>query len=166
MPSYQCRGLPRRARLLFESVESRQNLFAVMRGIDAGPHFDDLAFGIDEKRIPRREVNAHHASQRAVLRHDFLIGIGQKLESEPLFRAKLFVAAGGIHADAQDDRVGLLVLGEVALEIMRFDGATGRAVLRIKIEHDPLSMKIFGTESASVLRRQHEAWGLFAHLWN
>ena len=94
--------------------------------------------------------------QRPVLVHHLLVRVGEQLEREALFGAELFVAIGGIHADADDDGVLLLVLRQVLLEVVGFDGAALRHVLRVEVQHHPLSLIVLQADVAALLGRQRE----------
>ena len=83
-------------------------------------------------------------------------GVGGQFESEPLLCAEVLVAAGRIDADAYDDGVVFVVEGEIALEVVGFDGAAGGVVFRIEVEHHPLAFEIMQADAAAVLRRQGE----------
>ena len=54
---------------------------------------------------------------------DLVVGVGQQLEAEGVLGAPGPVALDGVEADAEDDGVVGVVLGQVALEVVRFDGA-------------------------------------------
>jgi len=93
------------------------------------PYFLHFALWIDQESVPRgicRVVVGHHG---IILCGNLLLRIGQELEAETLFGAKLLVRVLVLHADSDDHRILLLVLRQVALEIVRFDRAPGREVL-------------------------------------
>ena len=59
--------------------------------IDAGVSFGDFSGGINEERVPRRELHQAEIGQRSVGVGDFVFGIGQQLEIQALFGAELLV---------------------------------------------------------------------------
>src|ERR1039457_3757046 len=130
-----------------------EHFLAVFGGTDAGPDLGDLARRVDQEGIARSHAAG---AQRPVLVHHFLIRIGEQLERQALFGAELLVAIGGIHADADDDGVLLLVLRQVLLKVVRFNGAALRHVFRVEVQHHPLSTKLLQADLATLLGRQRE----------
>src|ERR1017187_672865 len=119
-----------------------------MSGIDSCPNLNDLSRWIDQEGI----AGCHATSaQRSVLIDDLLVRIGDQPECQALFGAELFVTVRGVHAHADDDRVLLLVLRKVLLEIVRFDGAALGHVLRVEIEHGPFASKALETYGSPIL---------------
>src|SRR5262249_30056112 len=66
----------------------------------------------------------------------------------------------GVHADAEDDRVGGFVLGEVPLEVVRLERAAAGEILRIEVEDDPLSAVVLELGGLAFLIRQREGRSL------
>ena len=50
----------------------------------------------------------------------------------------------------------LYQFGDVALEVMRLNGATRSSVFRVEVQHHPLALEVMQTEACAVLRRQGE----------
>src|SRR5207249_12103834 len=73
------------------------------------------------------------------------------------------MALGVVAAHAQDDRAFRRHPAEVVPEATRFLRATGRVVLRIEIEDNFLSPKVFQRHLASVVRGQCEVRRPFAY---
>ncbi len=83
-------------------------------------------------------------------------GIGEQLEAEPFLGAKLLVGVFVLHAHADDRCVLLFILSEVALEIVRFDGAPAGEILRVEIEHHPFALEVVQADRFAFLRIQRE----------
>ncbi len=63
-----------RSRLLFlEAVQSGQDLLAVLGGVYAGPHLDDLALWVDEKGVALGHLYTHVIAHGSVQRDDLLV---------------------------------------------------------------------------------------------
>jgi hypothetical protein len=77
-----------------------------------------------------------------VLLDHFVFGIGQQLEVQAFLGTELFVGVGGVHADADHDRIALRILGLVTLKVVGLNGASRRHVLGIEVQHHPLSAEI------------------------
>lgn len=118
--------------------------------------FANEALWIDEKGVARGDFGDAEIDQRAVGRGDFIVGVGEQLEVETFLGTKLSVSAFVLDADTEDDGVFLFILSEVALEIVRFDGAAAGEILGVEIKHDPFAAKIAKTERFSILRIQRE----------
>jgi hypothetical protein len=67
--------------LFLETVQRGENLLAVLGGFYASPHLDDLALGINQKRVAIGDLYAHVIAQRSILHHHFLFLIAQKFEA-------------------------------------------------------------------------------------
>ena len=73
----------------------------------------------------------------------------------------------GIDTDAENDRSGILVLSEIAFEILSLQGAAARKILRVEIKHDPFSPVILEADVRPVtageteIRRGGSDGGLF-----
>jgi hypothetical protein len=68
----------------------------------------------------------------------------------------LLVGIDAVDADADDGRLALLVLSEVTLEIVGFNRATGRHILRIKVQNDPLTFEVVKAYRLAFLRAKRE----------
>ena len=111
--------------------------------LDVGPELDDLAGRGDEVGLAAGELHGAHAVDGdAILVDDFMVGIGEEFEAEGIFGAPGFVSFHGVEGDAEDDGVGGVVLGLVALEVMGLDGATLGLVLGVEVEDDPLALVV------------------------
>jgi len=141
---------------MFELTQRAQDFAAVRRGRDAPPHALNPAFRTYQKRVSRGQLETEQGSQRVVLPRNLLFCIRQKLKSEALFGAELPMAARGIHAHANDDRMELFVPGDIALEVVRLYCAARRAVFGIEVQHYPLASEIVQADPAPVLGWQGE----------
>jgi hypothetical protein len=107
------------------------------------PDLDDLAVGGDQEGLAVGELHdAVVFDGDAIGVNDFVVGIGEELEAEGVLRTPGLVAFDGVEADAEDDGVGSVILGEVALEVVGFDGAAGGLVLGVEVEDDPLALVV------------------------
>ena len=85
-----------------------------------------------------------------------MVCIREQPEAETFFGAELLVSGFILNTHAEDDRVFLLILPEVALEIVCFFGAPAGEVLGIEIEHHPFAAEVAQTESFSILGIQRK----------
>jgi hypothetical protein len=121
------------------------------------PDLDYLALGGDEEGFAVGELrNAEVFDGDAVGIDDFVVWVGEELEAEGIFRAPGLVAFDGVEADAEDDRVGGVILGDVALEVVSLDGAAGGLVLGVEVEDDPLALVVGEADGLVFLRGQGE----------
>jgi len=67
--------------LFLETVQRGENLLAVLGGFYASPHLDDLALGINQKRVAIGDLYAHVIAQGPILHHYFLFLIAEKFEA-------------------------------------------------------------------------------------
>ena len=74
------------------------------------------------------------------------------------------MAAGGVDTDTDHHCVELLILFNVLLEVVGFNGAASRHVLGIEVEHDPLAAEAIETDVGAILRGQGEIRGGLAGL--
>src|SRR5260370_41584491 len=119
--------------------------------------------------MARGKVGDAKIQERIVSGRDVMVCVREQPETETFFRAKLLVGGLVLHAYTEDDRVFLFILPEVALEIVRFLGATTGEILGIEIEHDPFAAKIVQPNRFAILRIQCEVrrgrprgWGFFS----
>ena len=132
----------------------------------AGVHLYDIAVGINDECITRGELLALVIHYGAVLRRDFRVRIGEQLEVEPFFRAKIFVRLRGIDAYSENHCAGIAVFDDVALKIAGFHGATAGEIFRIEIKNHPFPVIIFQTHLRTVsgaeteIRRRLTDFGL------
>jgi hypothetical protein len=121
------------------------------------PDLDDLAVRGDEEGFAVGELgNAVVFDGDTVGVDHFVVGVGEELEAEGVLRAPGFVAFDGVKADAEDDRVGGVILGDVALEVVGFDGAAGGLVLGVEVEDDPLALVVGEADGLVFLGGQGE----------
>ena len=123
-------------------------------GLHAGVNLTNDTLWIDDKGI----AGSHHTvpGERTVFGDDLLIGVGQQLEGQALLGAELLMRIGGVGADAQDGGLFGLILSQVALEIVGFDGAALSHVLRVEIQDHPLTFEILQVDGFAFLRHQLE----------
>ena len=124
----------------------------MFRGLDFEVDLADDASGIDQESVSRGELAHHEVHQRIIGRGQSLFSVRQKFEAEAFLGAKLLVRILVLNADSEDDRILLFILSEVALKVVRFDGAAAGEVFRIEIEHDPLAFEIAKADGLAVLR--------------
>src|SRR5580698_4776787 len=91
--------------VLFETLQSGENLFAVAGGIDLGPYLDDFSAGIDEEGIAVGDFEAGIVAERAVRGDDLLVLIAEQGKAKAVLGAELLVAIDGIDADTEDDGI-------------------------------------------------------------
>jgi hypothetical protein len=60
----------------------------------------------------------------------------------------------GVEADAEDDSVGRIIFGDVALEVVGLDGTAGGLVLGVEVEDDPLAFVVGEADGLIFLRGQ------------
>jgi len=143
--------------LLFVGGDFGEDVSAVDAGIDLLPDLDDLTVGRDEEGVAGGELHVAMGHDRNTIGVDhFVIGVGEHLEVEGVFRAPGFVAFDSVEADAENDGVESVVLIEVALEVMGLDGAALGLVLGIEIENDPLAFEVREADGLVFLRGQGE----------
>jgi len=87
---------------------------------------------------------------------DLVVWVGEELKAEGVLRAPGLVAFDGVEADAEDDGVGSVILGDVALEVVGFDGAAGGLVLGVEVEDDPLALVVGEADGLVFLGGQGE----------
>jgi len=134
-----------------------QDVGAVDVGIDLLPDLDDLAGGRDEEGVAGGKLHVSMGHERDTVGVDnLMVGVGEELEAEGVFRAPRFVAFNGVEAYAEDDCVEGVVLGHVALEVVGFDGATLGLVLGVEVEDDPLAFVVGEADGLVFLRGQGE----------
>ena len=75
-----------------------------------------------------------------VLIHHLVVGVGQHLEGKAILRAPHAMAVHGIERDTQHNGVQGLILGQIALKVVRFQGASLRLVLGVEVQHNPLAL--------------------------
>lgn len=112
-------------------------------GVDLGPDFDDLAFGGDEEGFAVCVVHWTEGLHRNSIQvDDFMVGVGEQLEVEGVLCAPGFVVGDGVEANAQDYGVQSVIFIEVALKVVRFDGAALGLVFRVEVEDNPLALVV------------------------
>lgn len=116
-------GIRDQERLLC-GLDGGEDLGGVVGDVLDLPGLHDLAVRRDEEGVAHG--NRHRAGLddgNAVEVDDLVLRVGEHLEGEAVFCAPGLVALDGVHGDAEDDGVGGLVLGQVALEVVGFHGA-------------------------------------------
>ena len=114
------------------------------------------AVWIDQKRVARGDLGDAEIHHRVIECGNFLLGVREQLEVQPFLGAELLVGIFVLHADANDYGVLLLVLRQVALEVVGFHRAPARKILRVEIEHHPLALEIVQANRLGLLRIQRE----------
>ncbi|HYW40733.1 MAG TPA: hypothetical protein VE957_21710 [Terriglobales bacterium] len=61
--------------------------------------------------------------QRVISTRHFVVGVSQQLKVQPFLGAEPLVRVGAVHADPKHHGILLLVLGLIALEVVRLYGA-------------------------------------------
>ncbi len=95
-------------------------------------------------------------------RHQRFVGVGDERKRQVVLAAELLVRVGRIARDADDRAVLLAELRIEIAEILRFERAAGRHVLRIEVDDEWLSDEVGELQRRSVLQRAFELWSLFA----
>src|SRR5947208_5203008 len=73
-----------------------------------------------------------------------------------LLCSKVLVRFGVVYTDPEDDRTGVLVFSQIALKVLRFQGATTGKILWVKIEDDPFALVIIQTNLPAVVGRKSD----------
>src|SRR5664280_221951 len=126
------------ARHRLEGGEIREHVVAMGRRADLYVDLPDDTGRVDQEGVPRGERLVPVRREGSVRLRDNRLGVGEQLEVQTFLRADALVRVHRVDADAEDDRVRLFVLREVALEVVGLHRAAGREVLRIEVEDDPL----------------------------
>src|ERR1700678_1343827 len=139
-----------------------------MRDVYVCPNLHDLALRIDQEGIALGHGDDVVAlgelqSEGAIALDHLVIGIGQQMESQRVFRAELLVAVDRIHAHTENDSVGGVILWQVVLEFVSFNRAASGHVLRIEVQHHPLALHAVKRDGRAVLRGKAECGGNLAH---
>jgi hypothetical protein len=143
--------------LLLVGGDFGEDVGAVDVGIDLLPDLDDLAVGRDEEGVTGGELHVSVGHQgHAVGIDDFMVGVGEHLEVEGVLGAPGFVAFDGIEADTEDDGVEGMILIEVALEVVGFNGASLGLIFGVEVENHPLAFEVAEADGLVFLRGQGE----------
>src|SRR5205823_12195213 len=128
-------------------------------------YFRDFPLWTDDECIAGRHLLSVIILHRAVgLRH-FGIGVGQELKVQSFLCTKVFMRFGVVYADPEDNRTGVLVFSQIALKVLRFQGATAGKILWVKIENDPFALVIIQTNLPAVVGRERDRGRDRADLW-
>src|SRR5579863_496510 len=133
------------------------------RRIHLGPLLDDLSAGVDKEGVAHGDGHLAEVAERAVLIDDLVRRVSEQAEGQAFLGAELLVAIGRVDADAEDDGVVGVILGLVALEVVRLDGAALGHVLGVEVEHDPLAVEAVERDLRAILRGEGEGWRGLAH---
>jgi len=148
--------LPNRTGLLFlVGGDFGEDFGAVDVRVYLGPEFDDFAFRRDEEGLARGKlhISVGHEGD-AVEIDDLMVGVGEHLEVEGVLGAPGFVVGDGVEADAEDHGIEGVIFIEVALEVVRFDGAAPGLVLGVEVEDDPFALELGEADKLVFLRGQ------------
>ena len=105
-----------------------------------------------EEGLPVEEL----LSEGVVRCHYLLVRVREEWDGEFVFCLEPAVALCAVARNAVDDRPASLELLMLYRELTPFDGAAGRVVFRVEVEHDPLSFQVFQRDLLPVLIRQGE----------
>src|ERR1700733_2885384 len=144
------------SRSFLKSIQVGKNLVAMMRRVHPSIDLRHFSVRVDDEGIAGRDLHHGQVRERAVSPRDALAVIGQQLEVQSFFRAELFMRLHAVEAHAQHHRVALGKFRLVDLKIVRFPRASRSLVLRIKVEHHPLSSIILEARSGTLLRGERE----------
>jgi len=88
--------------------------------------------------------------------HERGVGVGQQFNCEGEFGAEVFVRGGIVGADAHKLDACRVKVGLAGREGFALDGAAGRVVLRIEVDHEPVAGEIGKLGGLAVLVGQRE----------
>src|SRR5215467_3520687 len=114
----------------------------MLRRIHVQVDLSNNPFGVDKKRMARGkfgDAKIHHGS---IAGGKLTMGVSKQLKVQSLRCAKLFMRSFILPADAEDDRVFVLVKRQVLLKVARFFRAAASEVFRIEVQDHPFSAKI------------------------
>src|ERR1035437_1361846 len=148
-----CRGylsgnslIASRAGMIGPGAERLQHLFGVASGFDALPDPGDLAVLADQEGISLHpQILAADELLRApatVGLGDDVVGIAQEREVEPVLLGELGVRLGAVSTDAIDDGAALVELRTEIAEAARLNGAAGRVVAGIEVQHHRFALEV------------------------
>src|ERR1035437_9831090 len=126
------------------------------RRVDLYVDLPDDTGRVDQEGVPRGERLVPVRREGSVRLRDNRLSVGEQLEVLTFLRAEALVRVHRVDADAEDDRVRLFVLREVALEVVGLHRAAGREVLRIEVEDDPLPLVLIERDRRPFLARKRE----------
>jgi len=142
--------------LLSACCDGGQNFGAVVGNVLHVPGFDDFAGGIDEEGLAEGDgegsigsLHGFDGDSKGI--DDGVIGVGEEFEGQAFFGAEAFVAVGGVEAYPEDDGVRGIELLQIALEVMRFEGAAPGKVLWIEVQDDPFAFVVGEADLGIVL---------------
>jgi hypothetical protein len=104
--------------------------------------------------VPRRKLRYSEIHDRIILRGNFLLGVRQQLEAQPLFRAEILVRTHIIGADPDDLDVCPIEVGLPCRKRFPLHGATRGVVLGIEIHDEPVARVIAQLGDFAVLIRK------------
>src|SRR5215469_1661264 len=149
--SFQPAGFFNLRKLLLKCSEISKHLLAVFAGVDFHIFFRNNAIRTDQEGVPCGEFHHSEVHHGSVGRGNMFLRVGEQFKVQAFFRTKLLVRVRVLHAYAKDDCVFRGVPCQVALEIVRFDGAPTREIFWIEIQHDPFAAKIVQAYLCAVL---------------
>ena len=88
--------------------------------------------------------------------HQGGIGVREEIDFESEFVAEIFVGLDVIGADAEDGNSGFIEIGFAGGEGFALDGAAGRVVLGIEVDHEPLACEVAQLLNFAVLIGERE----------
>ena len=112
--------------------QSREHFLAVRGRLYTLESFGNPSIRIDDEGIAQRNWLPLVLAKRTIEFRDFVFGICQQFKIQPFLGAEFLVGICSIHADPDDDGTQLFIPGEVALEIVRFQGTAGREVCNLQ----------------------------------
>src|SRR6516164_2423929 len=142
--------------VLVELVDRPKHVVAVGFDVDAGPDLPDHAVRVDQERVARGKLCYAKVHHRIVFSGHITFPVRQKLKGQALFGAEFLMGFFVLHTDTENNRVLGVILAEVPLEIVCFDGAAGGHVLGVKVQHHPFALVIVQADGLSILRIQRE----------
>src|SRR5215467_5217631 len=116
-----------------------EHLLCVSRDLDAAPFAPDHAIAVQDEGAALDAahllpVHVLHLHDVELLAH--VLGlVGKQVEREAHFRLEALVRPGAVARDAVDGRPGLHEPGMQIAELAAFEGAAGRAVLGVEVQH-------------------------------
>ena len=116
----------------------------------------ELAFGVDQKRLPLRECHPEHLRLGTVGVRGLALDVREQREGKTVLLGEGLMRCDVVETHAEDLRIHLLEREDIVAELAGLGRATRSLVLRIEIQDDPLVAVILEGMQLSVLIRQFE----------
>jgi hypothetical protein len=120
----------------------------------------DFAFRVDQKGLPVCHAKqSGQAAEHAVGFGDAFVGVCQEWKGQTAFLTEFRVRRARVGADADHDCAQGLEFWERLLEFVGFNAATGRVVLRVKVQDCPSPAQAREGDCLAIVGDGGEIWG-------